>query len=1140
MSHNVIADCVAIRGRFHRSVNLVGDWAPDTDLSGYVVTPTVRDLADRIGAELAMTPGGRTWSITGPYGSGKSAFVLFLADTLCCSAPHHQEGAAIRASHEMGNKRLLPVLLTTERRPLKVVLRQALIHAFRPIDLPFVKRLKRHSKDQSNDQFIKILEDAARVARKHRRTGLFLAIDELGKFLEFAADPTTSDDVYFLQQLAEAASRSEIPIVFLTVLHSAFANYLPPTADIRRSEWQKVQGRFEDVAFQLPAEQMLGLISRALVTAGPRELESAWDTAAQEFLESPVAEDIKPHVPIDELARSVMPLHPLTALLLWPIFRSKVAQNERSLFAFLTSSEPFGFQEFLRTTHTDGDAPLYRVSQLYDYLVASLGISAFRGPDARRWAMIEEAIERVPADSDGAADVVKTIGLLSVYGKGAGVRASLTTIAQAVGAKDTDIKSTIGELEERSIVVFRRHQGSYGLWEGSDFDLDRAFEHAKSQLPGGPVADRLNALVSLRPVVARAHYITSGTLRVFELQVVGGQSGLRRNDNGARGGMLGDGVVAFLMTDSTDSARSDAPTLARELAVSASGSPLVVAIPQKTGDVRSALDELEAWQWVAQHSPELQGDGVARQEVRARIAEAEATLEVIVGSTFGLPGHHFDPGASRWFFRGEEAHVKTARAFQRWLSTVCDEVYSEAPMFHNELLNREHLSSAAAAARRNLLERIVEHGDTERLGITGNPPEASMYESMLRAGGFHRTYKGSWRITAPPPRSPWRPAWKALTQGIAAAAEVRRPVTEILDLLKGPPFGMREGPLPVLLTILLVEYAGGVALYEDGLFVPELRIEVLERLLRRPETFEIQSHRLSRAEQRLLRKLQVVASGSDFENTTPAQALTRVAKSLVLFAAGLKPFARQTRRFDTPHAATVRDALLRATDPKDLLLRDLPSIWGVEIVDAPTAAEFADTLRSTVDDISRSYPRLLDDIEHQTRAVFGLEGTAEEAVRQLQQRALPLLPYAVEPHLVTFVKEMARPAAKGDWRERVGRCVNTGLPPSHWTDHDATAFQVRLSDLVDSFGRLEELAAVKAHSGATTVLRLGYLDGHHKETRAVIPYKEGLEREVAPVLDEVLRVLCEQCPDARVRLATVARLAQNVLDDVEEGDGADV
>ena len=61
--------------------------------------------------------------------------------------------------------------------------------------------------------------------------------------------------------------------------------------------------------------------------------------------------------------------------MLGPLFR-QLAQNERSLFAFLASSEPFGFQEFLREQTSKGGA--YRLDRLYDYVMASLGPGAVR------------------------------------------------------------------------------------------------------------------------------------------------------------------------------------------------------------------------------------------------------------------------------------------------------------------------------------------------------------------------------------------------------------------------------------------------------------------------------------------------------------------------------------------------------------------------------------------------------------------------------------------------------------------------------------------------------------------------------------------------------------------------------------------
>ena len=70
---------VTVRGRFHRSVSLARDWQGARDLSEYIVTPAVRSIAEQILTELGQRAGSRAWSLTGPYGTGKSAFALFLA-----------------------------------------------------------------------------------------------------------------------------------------------------------------------------------------------------------------------------------------------------------------------------------------------------------------------------------------------------------------------------------------------------------------------------------------------------------------------------------------------------------------------------------------------------------------------------------------------------------------------------------------------------------------------------------------------------------------------------------------------------------------------------------------------------------------------------------------------------------------------------------------------------------------------------------------------------------------------------------------------------------------------------------------------------------------------------------------------------
>jgi hypothetical protein len=92
---------------------------------------------------------------------------------------------------------------------------------------------------------------------------LTVIIDELGKFLEFAALHPQRQDVFLLQQLAESASRSgDQPLFIVGLLHqgfNAYADYLNQSA---QREWDKVAGRFDEIVFNQPVEQIAHVRTR--------------------------------------------------------------------------------------------------------------------------------------------------------------------------------------------------------------------------------------------------------------------------------------------------------------------------------------------------------------------------------------------------------------------------------------------------------------------------------------------------------------------------------------------------------------------------------------------------------------------------------------------------------------------------------------------------------------------------------------------------------------------------------------------------------------------------------------------------------------------------------------------------------------
>jgi hypothetical protein len=191
--------------------------------------------------------------------------------------------------------------------------------------------------EPTDEQVVAFVERANEAIREVGWDGLSITLDEFGKFLEYAALHPDTEDLFVMQRLAEMAARDSRPSLIVTLLHTAFSEYLSPNVDeARKAEWRKVQGRFADVAFQEPPEQLLKLVGSAVTRSLPAEVESAYSSLVDEALASPALEEARRRLPLAELLPDCLPLDPIVALLLWPLFRSKLAQNERSLFAFPT------------------------------------------------------------------------------------------------------------------------------------------------------------------------------------------------------------------------------------------------------------------------------------------------------------------------------------------------------------------------------------------------------------------------------------------------------------------------------------------------------------------------------------------------------------------------------------------------------------------------------------------------------------------------------------------------------------------------------------------------------------------------------------------------------------------------------------
>ncbi len=1107
-----LGDRFEVRRRFFRSVHLATDALRPEASDGYVLTPLGRSTLERILDGVEPGRNERAWSLTGPYGAGKSAFVVLLAQLLGAGTAAATSLALqqLHGAHRALERRVLrtrgeargfiTVLVTGTYGPLLPSLLEAVENAVQGsfhksarkqalLDEVRALRSSRAKPTELHRRVVKLFADLAQHAVEKQCNGLLVIVDELGKCLDYAArGPGRADEVFLLQELAEAASRSAAqPIVFVTLLHQALDRYARDLASEIRDEWAKVQGRFEDVAFLDAPGELLRLAGRTLQRRPNLPAPSArrYDALADEAVALGLA-------PEDQLRtlRDLAPLHPTVALLLPPLFRGPLSQNERSLFGFLTAGGDGSFGAFLaEEIPGDGPAPSYTIDRLYDYVAATLGPAQYTLSGGRRWAAIDEALARLPSgEPELSARLVKAIGLLSLLGSRS-VRASKAVLCFALaedGHSERDVAEALARLSATSQVVYRRHSDAYALWEGSDVDLDAHFDTARAKTPGiEEIASRLGDRLLLRPWVARRHFIETGTLRYFS--VTFRTQGTLAASAEADGGEA-DGRIVYLLPEGHESHED----LIQAATQAAQRSDVVLGVPREAGTLLAGAKDWFAWENVRATVGALAHDAVARRELSARSNAAADRLEGAVQSCYGL----VDGAKVSWLHQGARTAWTGARELSAALSAVCDQTFAAAPRLRNELLNRRQLSSAAAAARRSLLDAMLTNAHLPRLGIEGTPPEASMYASVLFAGGIHRERDGAWGLGAPPENDPLRlgPAWRHIEAFLDETESERRPLRELFDALARPPIGLREGPSPVLFFAVVLSRPGEVALFEDGTFVPEITGAVVERLLRRIEHFEVARFRLDEARTAVLHAL-ARALGLEGQGARPME-LTR---AVVRRVSQLPRYSRNTRRVGAATLA-LRDAILAAREPLRLLFRDLPAALGVDepveadaTVGAAYATVYAERLTAALDELAAAHPALLGDVEAKIAHALGLRADGEGLRAALAHRARHVTGLAVDLRLKAFLGRALETQAKhAEWLEGLAMVIGN-RPPSEWNDGELARFDVALEEIRALFVRAEDLALARAPDDVRDGVAVA---GAQQEIMKLLEGRLGPERDV--------------------------------------------
>ena len=894
----------------------------------YLVTPNAQNAIHNIVNDFRT--GIHSFTIIGSYGTGKSSFLLAL------------EADLKKTSKQ---KYLLDSKNLSDAKSFEII---NIVGDYAEMSTLLSKALNVEGNTTS------ILDSLKNYYTQCQKKGKFLLIvvDEFGKVLEHAAKNNPEKELYFLQKLSELVNVPTRQIMLLTTLHQNFGAYAKGLTEEQANEWTKVKGRFKEITFVEPVEQLLYLASAQL--QANKEFKPVNNiTALYELAKE--THYVSKDFPLD----TAVQLYPLDLFSAYTITTAiqRYGQNERSLFTFLAAKGTNSIFEFEPAEHLT-----YNLQKVYDYVLYNFySYLKDANADSMSWSTIQVSIERVEGQDWGseeemlqAVQLVKAIGLLNLFGT-AGFKLTernLTDYAREAMGIDNG-KEIIQKLTAKKIIRYAAYKERLMLFEGTDVDLEAEIREA-GMMVSRPVTfvDELNVFFNRRISPVKAHFYQKGTPRFFDYMI-------REDPLDAVPTGDTDGYIELIFS-THKKALEEIKKFSSE-----TDHALIFVYFTNTEDIIDHLYNIKKYMYLLERVLD-KNDRVAVSEIQ-KLKEYEETLlnKAISDNLFSYKKRVI------WVFAGKEQKVESHRDFNQLLSRVCNEVYSKTPVMNNELFNKHKLSGTITAARKSYLTYLTEHYSESGMGFPEDkfPPEKTIYSSLLLNTGLHQ----NGGFADAPTNKGFMPLWDTCEEFLKSSENKARKISELIKILSAQPYKIKQGFLEFWIPTYLFIKRQDFALYDasKGAFMPNVNMEFFDLLQKHPGDFAIKKFAADGVKLGFFNQYRRLIR-TEMKGTINKDTFIETIKPFLSFYVHLDEYTKHTRKFDHESTMRFRDVLAKAKDPEKAFLEDLPEALGFtqeKLKQEEFINEYGSTIQRAIKELRSCYTQLIDRIE--TRLVEG-------------------------------------------------------------------------------------------------------------------------------------------------------------------------
>lgn len=653
-------------------------------------------------------------------------------------------------------------------------------------------------------------------------TGIYIVFDEFSKFIEGLDGKNAGYTMKLLQDMCELAADSSNAQIYLTmVAHKSIKEYGKYLSQEIINAFTGIEGRISEKYFVTSSKNNYELIRNAIIKKEdklkliPGIKMYIGEDALINYYQLPAFRTNFSKADFESIIlRGCYPLNPIAAYLLLNI-SEKVAQNERTLFTFISNDEPNSLARFV-SEHEAKSGWVIGADLIYDYFSGLFKKDVSNELVHNLWLGAEYALSK--CDTEEEKKLIKTLALILIVNKPEEILADEKFLSMA--APLIDGNAIIISLYNKQLIYKKSSLGAFVFKTRAGLELKDEIKKKREIKGNNCNYAKVIQLITGRYFVVPRRYNTEKMMtRYFRHEYMNVDSffSIKTADAFFDRDDAADGKVVTLFSLGEISEEE-----IKNHFIELNCNKLIIVVPKKIiGEVK-ALRDYEILQEIRSNQDFIQGNEVLQREIplleEDLVKVVEDELDAIYSSDEAK------------VFYWTDGKVKSASQNQEEnaVNKCCEELYLKTPIINNEIINRVHISTAQTKkARLNIIEAILQKNDTEEF-YSGTNQEATIFRSVFCRTG----------ITKNEPDSNIGEIILLLNEFVDLCSDNKNSFTKIINKLTNAPYGMRLGVIPLLLARVLSDRGEDLVAYFSNMEVP-ITPEIIVNMCEKPDEYSL-------------------------------------------------------------------------------------------------------------------------------------------------------------------------------------------------------------------------------------------------------------------------------------------------------------